>query len=59
VLQPFEAHRSGRIVDAFTDGQAGVLRFLLAGQLALLDEEDPTGDDPIRWPPPSGSPTAR
>jgi hypothetical protein len=45
VLQPFEAHRSGRIVGAFTDGQAGVLRFLLAGQLALLDEEDPTGDD--------------
>jgi hypothetical protein len=46
VLQPFEAHRSGRIVGAFTDGQAGVLRFLLTGQLALLDEEDPLGSDP-------------
>jgi hypothetical protein len=46
VLQPFEAHRSGRIVGAFTDGQAGVLRFLMAGQLALLDEEDPLGTDP-------------
>jgi hypothetical protein len=45
VLQPFKAHRSGRIVGAFTDGQTGVLRFLLAGQLALLDEEDPLGDD--------------
>jgi hypothetical protein len=46
VLQPFEAHRSGRIVGAFTDGQAGVLRFLLTGQLALLDEEDPLGAEP-------------
>ncbi|GAA1952494.1 DUF2017 domain-containing protein [Catenulispora subtropica] len=46
MLQPFEAHRSGRIVGAFTDGQAGVLRFLLNGQLALLDEEDPLGTDP-------------
>jgi hypothetical protein len=46
VLQPFQAHRSGRIVGAFTDGQAGVLRFLLTGQLALLDEEDPLGTEP-------------
>ena len=46
MLQPFQAHHSGRIVGAFTDGQAGVLRFLLTGQLALLDEEDPLGDDP-------------
>jgi hypothetical protein len=46
VLQPFEAHDGGRIIGAFTDGQAGLLRFLLAGQLALLDEEDPLGADP-------------
>jgi len=46
VLQPFHAHPSGQIVGTFTDGQAGVLRFLLTGQLALLDEEDPLGDDP-------------
>ena len=46
MLQPFEAHRTGRIVGAFTDGQAGLLRFLLTGQLALLDEEDPLGADP-------------
>ncbi|GAA2059616.1 DUF2017 domain-containing protein [Catenulispora yoronensis] len=50
MLQPFEAHRSGRIVGAFTDGQAGVLRFLLNGQLALLDEEDPLGADPNQDP---------
>ncbi|NUP50056.1 MAG: DUF2017 domain-containing protein [Catenulispora sp.] len=46
MLQPFEADRTGRIVGVFTDGQAGVLRFLLTGQLALLDEEDPLGSDP-------------
>jgi len=47
VLQPFRAHRrSGRIVGAFTEGQTGVLRFLLTGQLALLDEEDPLGSEP-------------
>jgi len=46
VLQPFQADHSGRIVGAFTDGQTDVLRFLLAGQLALLDEEDPLGEEP-------------
>lgn len=47
MLQPFRAHRrSGRIVGAFTEGQTGVLRFLLTGQLALLDEEDPLGAEP-------------
>lgn len=47
MLQPFQAHRSsGRIVGAFTEGQTGVLRFLLNGQLALLDEEDPLGSEP-------------
>ncbi|MBS2537596.1 DUF2017 domain-containing protein [Catenulispora sp. NF23] len=47
MLQPFKRHRrSGEIVGAFTDGQADVLRFLLTGQLALLDEEDPLGDEP-------------
>ncbi|WP_049871498.1 DUF2017 domain-containing protein [Catenulispora acidiphila] len=46
VLKPFQAHRSGRIVGVFTDGQVGVLRFLLTGQLALLDEEDPLGAEP-------------
>ncbi|MEY9862283.1 hypothetical protein ABH935_007928 [Catenulispora sp. GAS73] len=46
MLLPFQADRSGRIVGAFTDGQADVLRFLLAGQLALLDEEDPLGEEP-------------
>lgn len=46
MLQPFQAHRSGRIVGAFTEGQVDVLRFLLTGQLALLDEEDPLGAEP-------------
>lgn len=42
MLKPFQAHRrSGLIVGAFTEGQADVLRFLLNGQLALLDEENP------------------
>ena len=50
MLKPFQAHRrSGLIVGAFTEGQADVLRFLLNGQLALLDEEDPLGEgtDPL------------
>ena len=47
MLKPFQAHRrSGLIVGAFTEGQADVLRFLLNGQLALLDEEDPLGEEP-------------
>jgi hypothetical protein len=47
VLKPFKAHRrSGLIVGALTEGQADVLRFLLNGQLALLDEDDPLGDEP-------------
>ena len=46
MLKPFRADRSGRIVGAFTEGQTGVLRFLLTGQLALLDEEDPLGAEP-------------
>ena len=46
MLKPFQAHRrSGLIVGAFTEGQADVLRFLLDGQLALLDEEDPLGEE--------------
>ena len=47
MLKPFQAHRrSGLIVGAFTEDQADVLRFLLTGQLALLDEEDPLGEEP-------------
>ena len=47
MLKPFQAHRrSGLIVGAFTEGQADVLRFLMNGQLALLDEDDPAaGED--------------
>ena len=46
MLQPFEAHTSGRVVGSFSEGQADILRFLLVGHLNLLDEEDPLGDDP-------------
>lgn len=47
MLKPFQAHRrSGLIVGAFAEGEADVLRFLLTGQLALLDEEDPLGEEP-------------